>query len=208
MNPKEYLARFLSTAGNKLRQLSRRLSPPAPGEPPNRFLSFMYPGHFYSPIPVPKFVDENAASLFRTDVASLPGIDDNWAGQIQLTRQFLNYSNDYKPALTRAEAQAAGARFFSDNAFFWNLMLLSITVSCGTFARAELWRSVPASLPPWRSTCARNSSSHFRNLCSSNPFPTGCTFLSGKVIGPTFAFTKNRCNKWTKPCFKRSAAVL
>ena len=114
----QHLARLLLKIGHKLLRLSRWLSPPAAAEPVNRFLAFFYPGHFYSPIPDPIFVDENATFLFRTNVELLPGIDDNWAGQMDLLRQLLLYPRDYQSVFSCAEADAAGVRFYSDNTFF------------------------------------------------------------------------------------------
>ena len=118
MNSKTHLARFFAQAGNKLASVSRRLAPSEPALPANRFLSFFYPGHFYSPIPDPEFVDKNAETLFKTDIMSLPGIDDNWPGQLELLRQMLDRANDYQPLFSRAEGESGGARFFSDNTFF------------------------------------------------------------------------------------------
>jgi len=113
------LANLFRKAGNRLVRFSDRLAPRAiPVPNGNRFLNFFHPGHYYSPLPDPEYVDAHGARLFDQQVSSLPGIDDNWAGQERLLKELVQFAPDYTPPETEAAAKASGARYFADNAFF------------------------------------------------------------------------------------------
>jgi hypothetical protein len=115
VNLKQLFAAGLYKTGNRLIKRSNRQPPP------NRFLAFAGPGHFYSPIPDAEYVDKNAAALFSDEAASLPGIDMNPSGQRELVQELLKYANDYEPPANAEAAAAAGANFYRFNPFFKEL---------------------------------------------------------------------------------------
>jgi hypothetical protein len=84
----------------------------------NRFLCFFYPGHFYTPIPDPKFVDENADFLFNSNFDEIEGINLNLEKQISINQSFLTFKEDYTPSETEEAAKNKGARYFTKNPFF------------------------------------------------------------------------------------------
>ncbi len=95
----------------KLHQLYWRLRDPYALNP---FLSFAAPGHFYSPIPCMKDIDENKGSLFDNTCVEVPGIDLNSEEQCELVRLFGNYCNDI-PFTDNPNSQF---RYYYDNGFF------------------------------------------------------------------------------------------
>jgi len=109
------LGSLMRKAGNRLLRGANRLAPPPPG---NRFLNFFYPGHFYSPLPNPDFVDQNAGALFNDAVGELPGIKNNFPAQAELAAEFLKLALDYQPAATAEAARISRANYFTENPFF------------------------------------------------------------------------------------------
>jgi hypothetical protein len=109
------MAGLLYKCGNRLIKLSNRQPPP------NRFLSFAAPGHYYSPIPDAAFVEKNAGKLFSNEAASLPGIELDRSRQRELVEELLKYGGDFKPPANAEEARAAGARFYTSNGLFKEL---------------------------------------------------------------------------------------
>jgi hypothetical protein len=115
VNIKQFISLCLYKTGNRLVRLSRQ------EPPPNRFLAFAGPGHYYSPIPDAEFVDKNAAALFSTKETSLRGIKINPSEQIELVRELLKYAGDYQPPPDSEAAKSAKARFYTSNPFFKEL---------------------------------------------------------------------------------------
>jgi len=119
MTARQPFAALLRKTGYKLVTLSDRLVPPVVPPPrQNRFLHFFYPGHYYSPLPDPDYVDAHGARLFNRRIESLPGIDDNWPGQERLLKEFMKYSSEYTPSDSADAARTAGHRYFTGNTFF------------------------------------------------------------------------------------------
>lgn len=109
------IASLIRKIGNVLVRTADRL---APVPQTNRFLTFFHPGHYYSPLPDTAFVEKNASRLFYDRMQSLPGIDNNWAGQQLLIEACLKCSADYQPAASAEAARKTGARYYADNPFF------------------------------------------------------------------------------------------
>jgi hypothetical protein len=119
MIPAQPIASLLRKAGNRLVRFSERLAPrAAPAPHLNRFLHFFHPGHYYSPLPDPDYVDAHGTRLFDRQVVSLPGIDDNWAGQERLLKELARYGAEFTPSESEAAAKISGDRYFLDNDFF------------------------------------------------------------------------------------------
>lgn len=80
----------------------------------NPFLRAWPAGHYYSPLPDPKFVDERKATLFNRQVESIPGIENNEDGQLALAETLSQYYRD----LPFTDKERAGLRYYFDNIWF------------------------------------------------------------------------------------------
>jgi hypothetical protein len=80
----------------------------------NPFTRFAPPGHFYSPLPDPKFVEIHKARLFDRRIRDVPGIETNPDGQIALVAEI----SKFYAALPFQENRTAGLRYFFNNSFF------------------------------------------------------------------------------------------
>jgi len=73
---------------------------------------FLYPpGHFYSPIPSPDEVRRKEKEIFDTVPRSLPGIDLNEQGQLELLQELRRYYGDFP----FGHQKRKDMRFFLDN---------------------------------------------------------------------------------------------
>jgi predicted O-methyltransferase YrrM len=80
----------------------------------NPFLRFAPPGHFYSPLPDPRFVDLRKARLFDRQIRDIPGIDINTEKQLAL----VDALSKYYAELPFSEESTIGLRYFFRNSFF------------------------------------------------------------------------------------------
>ncbi len=80
----------------------------------NRFLQFVPPGHFYSPIPDFEFVEQHSATLFDRRTQHVPGIAVDVDAQRALIEIFAKF---YDEIPFRAE-RSHGLRYHFDNSYF------------------------------------------------------------------------------------------
>lgn len=78
------------------------------------FRSLYTPGHYYSPIPDAKYVEQHAARRFENSPQAPEGIALNQAAQLQLAEKFKHY---YKKQPFQAHKNKE-ARYYSGNNFF------------------------------------------------------------------------------------------
>jgi predicted O-methyltransferase YrrM len=79
-----------------------------------RFLRLVPPGHFYSPIPDIKEIQEKSTILFDRSKANILGIDGRLDAQIKLASEFAAYYKD----IPFPDGQTKGCRYYLDNGYF------------------------------------------------------------------------------------------
>ena len=72
---------------------------------------FVPPGHFYSPLPSPEELRQDASRLFRSPPPTIPGIDLNEAKQLELLAQI----SRFYPELRFPVEKSPAFRYFYDN---------------------------------------------------------------------------------------------
>lgn len=80
----------------------------------SRLRGIFPPGHFYSPIPDPRAVVQDAARIFPPQVDALPGVDLNVEGQLACLERWGRHA----AALPDAWSSGVGARYRFDNEYF------------------------------------------------------------------------------------------
>lgn len=79
-----------------------------------QFLRFSPPGHFYSPIPDIGEVRSHAASIFDKSHKTIPGIDLNEQGQLELAQKF----SQFHPDINFSENGIHSGRYYYQNEYF------------------------------------------------------------------------------------------
>lgn len=72
------------------------------------------PGHFHSPIPDMKFIDQNQARLFDRSTQSIAGIENHLEDQLALMEKLADYAED----LPFKADQTTGFRYYFHNDYF------------------------------------------------------------------------------------------
>src|SRR5262245_60755788 len=102
-------------AARQLHAWWRRMRRRVAGLPESPYLAFA-PGHFYSPLPDPRFVEAHRQQLFGTVRASLPGIDANEGPQLRLLERLGAHASD----LPWQEQPVPGLRYhYGNTQFTW-----------------------------------------------------------------------------------------
>src|SRR5262245_40557473 len=100
-------------AARRLHGWWRRMRRRAAGTPDSPYLVFA-PGHVYSPLPDPRFVEAHKQQLFGTVRPSLPGIDVNAGQQLRVLEQLGAHAHD----LLWQDRATPGLRYYYDNSQF------------------------------------------------------------------------------------------
>ena len=204
MNSKTHLARFRRPE-NKLATLSRRLAPLEPALPAEPFSVVFIRGVFTAPFPFRNYVDKSAETLFKTDIMSLPGIDDNWPGQWNCCGRCLTARTTINRC-SAAPRRSPAARVFSDNTFFKGF---DAFVYCGFLRRFQPRQIVEVGsgfTSALALDVAEKSSSPIPVFVFIEPFLGRLRGLINPVTWPIFPSTSDRCKKVDKSVFKNLGA--
>lgn len=82
--------------------------------PFNAFLRTARPGHFYSPIPDMKFIEQNQARLFDRSTQSIAGIENHLEDQVALIQKLADYCDE----LPFPDEETTGFRYYFQNDYF------------------------------------------------------------------------------------------